>query len=94
MYRQILAQDHGMLFDFGQEGVYPFWMKNTLIPLDIVWLDKNLKIVFISADTLPCKNDPCVSVNPGAVARYVLEVNAGEMARIGARPGDAITINH
>ena len=67
----------GMLFVFDHPGRHPFWMKNTLIPLDIIWMDEDKEIVFISRNVQPCKVDPCEVIDPGADASYVLEVNAG-----------------
>jgi len=77
MYRDHLAADRGMIFLFPQAGEYPFWMKNTLIPLDMVWIDDQRKIVHVSANVPPCKADPCPSYPPNAVARYVLELATG-----------------
>ncbi len=94
MFRKNLDKGKGMLFKFPQKGIYPFWMKNTLIPLDIVWIGSDNKIVFISRDTRPCVSDPCHTTNPGETAHYVLEVNSGEMDRIGAKVGDVVVINH
>ena len=56
MYRKELDKNKGMLFIFDKEGSHPFWMKNTLIPLDIIWIDSRGKIVFISQNVQPCKN--------------------------------------
>jgi len=81
MYRDQLPADRGMIFFFTQRGNYPFWMKNTLIPLDMVWIDDQRRIVHVAHDVQPCKADPCPSVPPGAEARYVLEVAAGVAAR-------------
>ena len=92
MHRPHLDQDRGMLFKFAHEGIYSFWMKNTLIPLDIVWIGSDNKIVFISRATPPCVNDPCPTINPDKSARYVLEVNRGEMDRLGAQVGDIVAI--
>ncbi len=88
MFRESLAPDTGMLFVFEQEGVYPFWMKNTLVPLDIIWINAEREIVFISEETPPCEADPCPRYNPGAAARYVLEVNAGAAEQEGIEVGD------
>ena len=55
MYRKELDKNKGMLFIFDKEGIYPFWMKNTLIPLDMIWIDSNNKIVFIAQNVQPCK---------------------------------------
>jgi len=59
MYRDHLAEDRGMIFLFPQAGEYPFWMKNTLIPLDMIWMDSAHHIVHIAHDVPPCKADPC-----------------------------------
>ena len=91
MFRKSLDKDKGMFFKFPQDGVYPFWMKNTLIPLDIIWIGSDKKIVFISRDTASCASDPCPLTDPGIPASYVLEINAGEIARIGAKIGDEVS---
>jgi len=63
-------------------------MKNTLIPLDIIWMDKDMKVIHIEENVQPCKNDPCPSYASSIPARYVLELNAGLSAEIGLRVGD------
>jgi uncharacterized protein len=92
MFRRFLADGAGMLFVFEVPGVNRFWMKNTLIPLDIVWIGEDKKIIHISEDTPPCAQDPCPSYGPEALAGYVLEINAGQIKKIGARIGDAANI--
>lgn len=81
MYRESLDANKGMLFIFDYAGVYPFWMKNTLIPLDIIWINEDKEVVYI-ANAVPCKNDPCPNYDPGKEALYVLEVNAGATDQI------------
>ena len=76
MFRKSLPANAGMLFIFPKSDIYPFWMKNTLIPLDIIWLDETQKIVHIEHDVPPCSSDPCPVYTPPFTARYVLEVNA------------------
>jgi hypothetical protein len=93
MFRSSLGKDRGMLFDFGADGIHKFWMKNTLINLDIIWIGADKKIVFISNNISPCIRDVCPSYGPDAAARYVLEVNGGEMKRLGAKIGDAAVMN-
>ena len=92
MYRKELDKNKGMLFVFDKEGVYPFWMKNTLIPLDMIWADSNGKVVFVAQDVQPCKTLICPSVSPSVGAKYVLEVNAGVCREIGLKIGDQLTI--
>jgi len=70
-----IREDEGMLFKFNEDGYYSMWMKNMLFPLDMAWLDKNKKIVFIEKNISP-DSYPKTYVSP-VPARYVLEVNAG-----------------
>jgi uncharacterized membrane protein (UPF0127 family) len=90
MYRDHLEPARGMLFFFPDDGVYDFWMKNTMIPLDMVWIDAGRTIVHIKSDVPPCRVDPCPSYDPGVEARYILEVAGGEAARRGFRVGDVL----
>jgi len=92
MYRENLDKNKGMLFIFNKEGIYSFWMKNTLIPLDIIWINANGEVVFINKNTQPCKSLLCPSIIPSARAIYVLEVNAGICQEIGLKIGDLVKI--
>jgi len=76
MYRDNLRDDEGMLFVYNLEGEYSFWMKNTLISLDIIWIDDNYEIVYIEHSAQPC-GVICDSITPGSIAMYVLEINGG-----------------
>jgi len=91
MFRASLAADQGMLFIFDSQGEYPFWMKNTQIPLDIIWIDEDRKVVFISADTSPCLQATCESIDPQKLAKYVLELNGGAAQKIGLEMGDQLS---
>lgn len=93
MFRHNLNRNAGMLFMFDIEGIYPFWMKNTLIPLDIIWLDKDKKIVDIKT-ALPCTHDPCPSLANSEQALYVLEINAGLSAKLNLHKGDTFTLKY
>lgn len=93
MERTTLAADHGMLFVFASSAPQAFWMKNTLIPLDILYFDDARKLVSMQLDVPPCKADPCPIYPSHASARYVLELAAGTSRRIGAKLGDELTIN-
>lgn len=90
MYRDHLKPGQGMLFFFQRDGEYPFWMKNTMIPLDIIWIDANRRVVHIKESVPPCKVDDCPSYAPNAVARYVLEIAAGESRKHSLRIGDEL----
>jgi uncharacterized protein len=80
MYVSSLADDRGMLFLFSEDSKNPFWMKNCLISLDMIWLDDAGKIVDISSNVEPCAADPCPNYFPSAPYRMVLEVR-GNLAR-------------
>jgi uncharacterized membrane protein (UPF0127 family) len=90
MYRDHLANDAGMLFFFAEDGEYPFWMKNTRIPLDMIWIDSNRRIVHITHDVPPCRIADCPSYPPNAISRYVLEVAAGVAKQHGLKEGDVL----
>jgi len=90
MFRQELAEEQGMLFVFEQEQEVSFWMKNTLIPLDLIFLDKDLKIVDIKQDFQPCKTDSCLVYSSKQPAKYVLEVNSGFIKANDIKIGDVI----
>jgi len=92
MMRTQLAPDHSMLFVFPDTQPRWFWMKNTLIPLDILYFDGDRKLVSMQLDVPPCKADPCPSYPSDAPARYVLELAAGTARRIGAEQGDELTV--
>ena len=87
MFRKELDENAGMLFVFDDENYYPFWMKNTLIPLDIIFIGKNMEIVEIK-NAKPCKEDPCTLYSPSKPAKYVLEVNGGFTARNSIKVGN------
>lgn len=76
--RTSLGQDQGMLFIFDLNQPQRFWMKDTLIPLDMIWLDFARRVVHIEHNVLPCVSDPCPSYGPRDPVLYVLEVNAGK----------------
>jgi uncharacterized protein len=87
MERTALAEDRGMLFVFSDEEVRSFWMKNTLIPLSIAYMDSDGRIVDLQ-DMKPLDDDPphYISAEP---ARYALEVNQGFFEEHGVRVGDS-----
>ncbi|MCU4177333.1 DUF192 domain-containing protein [Carboxylicivirga sp. N1Y90] len=88
MYRHSLKTNHGMLFPFENEQPRSFWMRNTFLSLDIIYVDANFHIVSISDNTEPMSDLPVLSNVP---AQYVVEVNAGFCLNNGIKPGDAIS---
>lgn len=90
MFRERIRPDEGMLFVFDEEELHSFWMKNTLVPLDILWLGRDRRIVHIASDVPPCKADPCPTYGPAVPAAYVLELKAGEALARGIKLGDRL----
>jgi uncharacterized membrane protein (UPF0127 family) len=90
MYRDHLKPGTGMLFLFKEDGDNAFWMKNTLIPLDMIWLDASQRVVHVKYNVPPCKVANCPSYPPGVPSRYVLEVGGGEAQRHGIKTGDQL----
>jgi uncharacterized protein len=82
MFREQLPSDRGMLFVFSEPGQWIFWMKNTKIPLDILWLDSTKKIVDLVENMPACVGDPCLQYQPAYEASYALEVPAGSIKRL------------
>jgi uncharacterized membrane protein (UPF0127 family) len=89
MHRETLQARSGMLFDFARETAVRMWMKNTLIPLDMVFAGENGRIRYIASDTVPYSEALIEAPEP---ARYVLEINGGEARRLGIAPGDRLLL--
>jgi uncharacterized membrane protein (UPF0127 family) len=87
MFRQSMAADAGMLFDFGQEQMASFWMRNTLIPLDMLFIRADGTILNIHQRAIPHDE---TGINSEGPVRAVLELNGGTVARLGIRPGDRV----
>ena len=87
MYRRFMAANRGMLFDFKTEQPIIMWMKNTYLPLDMIFIARNGSVTHVVADTEPL-SERIISSNGPAFA--VLEVNAGIAAKIGLKPGDRV----
>lgn len=92
MNRTAMAADHSMLFVFSDDEPRTFWMKNTLIPLDIIYFDKDRKLVSMQLNAQPCKADPCALYPSDGSARYVLELNAGTAGKLGLKVGEPLAI--
>jgi uncharacterized membrane protein (UPF0127 family) len=87
MFRQSMAPDAGMLFDFGQEQMASFWMRNTLIPLDMLFIKADGTILNIHQRAIPHDETGIDSEGP---VRAVLELNGGTVSRLGIKPGDRV----
>ena len=92
MYRRWLAADKGMIFLFEQDMSGGFWMKNTIIPLSIAFIDSAGVIIDIQ-DMEPCTEDPCPSYAPPQPYRSALEVNQGAFEGWGVSEGDMVQLN-
>ncbi len=87
MFRPALAPDAGMLFDYKQPTVATMWMRNTLIPLDMLFVDAQGTIVNIHQRAVPQSDDVIAASAP---VRAVIELNGGTAARLGIKPGDRV----
>ena len=92
MFRERLDENKGMLFVFGDNAARTFWMKNTLIPLDMIFIDDKNEIVDIKP-AVPCKAEPCELYKSAKPAKYVLEVNEGFAEKNSIGVGDKIILN-
>ena len=90
MFRKSLSADSGMLFVFPDEKPRAFWMKNTLIPLDMIFISADKRIVSIQKNAVPCKTFVCPSYVSEGKAMYVLEVNAGFVDAHAISAGDQV----
>ncbi len=86
MFRRAMPEDHGMLFDFHTETPVMMWMKNTYIPLDMVFVSRNGVVARIAEDAKPMSE----SIIDGGQAYAVIELNAGAARKIGLKPGDVV----
>jgi uncharacterized protein len=93
MFRTSMPADRGMVFNFPSATPANFWMKNTLIPLDIIFL-RGDKIMNIQANVPPCKADPCPGYGPAGdvLIDRVIELNAGQAKKLGLKVGDRLMV--
>jgi uncharacterized membrane protein (UPF0127 family) len=93
MFREHVGPRDGMLFVFEAPDRHSIWMKNCKVPLDIIWLDPDFRVVEIAPDQPPCpEQGDCPSIMPMRTASYVLELAAGGVAEQGLELGDRIQI--
>ncbi len=92
IHRENLGENSGMLFIFPDSEIRSFWMKNTLISLDIIFVDENLEIVDIK-NALPCSSEPCALYTSSLPAKYVLEVNSGFSEQNNLTIGEEVSLS-
>lgn len=94
MFRDQLPASTGMLFVHERSQPLAYWMKNTRIPLDILYFDADRKLVSMSRNVPPCSlGDRCPPYPSRAPGKYVLELNAGEAAALGVQDGDVLVFS-
>lgn len=91
MYRRHLDPDAGMLFMMGEESVHTFWMKNTYIPLDMIFIGSDMTVAGVTANAKPLTED---LDSVGKPSLYVLEVNGGWAAAHGVGAGTKVSFEH
>lgn len=87
MHRTVLDADHGMLFDFGTPRTVMMWMKNTPLPLDMLFIDETGLVIRIESRTKPFSESIIAS---GGIVRFVLEINGGRSEALGIAAGDLV----
>lgn len=87
MFRKSLGKNEGMIFIFPSNTKMPFWMKNTYIPLDIIFIDQDQKIISIAENTIPFSEE---MIESRGFYRYALEMNAGFVKQHKIKPGDRV----
>ncbi len=92
MFRPSLPEDRGMFFIFDREQPLNFWMKNTLITLDMVFIDANYKVINIVKNAPPCEQKECPSYSAAAKGQYVLEINGNASEKYGLAKGDKVEL--
>lgn len=90
MDRKKLEEGKGMWFIFEEEAERRFWMKNTLIPLDVIFFNKEKQAVYIVENMELCKNPQCITYPSGSPAMYALEVRGGFVKAYGVKVGDKV----
>jgi uncharacterized protein len=91
-FRESLAPDRGMLFVHGKPGNYRYWMYQVLVPLDLIWMDHERRVVQLVHKAPPCPGprENCLAYGGQAMAVYILEVPAGTAAREGLKVGNQL----
>ena len=91
MFRESMSDREGMLFIFDNKASRSFWMKNTLISLDMIFIDEDMNVVEVKSNIQPCEADPC-PFYPSQPAMYVLEINAGLAEKKNIQVGSQVNV--
>ncbi len=91
--RSSLNSDSGMLFVFDAENIPYFWMKDMQFPLDIIWINQNMKIVGIEKNLQPCNPANCGLFKPNEKAKYVIEINGNQSGQYNFKVGDFVNFS-
>ena len=93
MGREKIGPRAGMIFVFDEDDRHSFWMKDCKVPLDIVWLDANERVVWVAVNRAPCPaTGDCPSIVPPSAARYVVEFAAGTATVESLKTGDTVVV--
>ncbi len=91
---KFMPENEGMLFLYDAPGRHSFWMKQTFIPLDMIWLNSDKRVVYIEHSAAPCLQSPCPSYLPDVnTAKYVIELNGGWARKYNLNVGDIVNLN-
>lgn len=90
MYRKSMPADHGMLFDFGESRLVTMWMRNTVLPLDMLFIDQDGWVRHLRERAVPFSEE---IISSGGEVRYVLELNAGSVKRLGIGIGSRVHLS-
>lgn len=94
MFRQSMPDNHGMLFLFPHSRRLAFWMKNTEIPLDILFFDQQARLIRAHINVPPCRQPPCAHYSSNTAAAMVLELNGGRSLSLGLEAGSRLSIEN
>lgn len=90
MFRRSIPRNYGMLFVYGEEDIRSFWMKNTWIRLDLIFLNRDRQVVEMFVNVPPCASDPCPSYMSKIPAQYVLEIRGNLSRELKLKVGDTL----
>lgn len=90
MFRKTIPDDFGMLFVHNEEEYHSMWMKNTLVHLDLIFLNKSRQVVDMYINVPPCKQDPCETYPSRVLAQYVLELRGNRAKELNLKIGDTL----